>query len=204
MLIRCPTCLRVKAAPCSQPGCGFRYAGDTPYLDFALPHYESRDSAHDAAHIRRIIGRLDDLSHGVRPAPRPRLLSFLACFHGLAGRIRSDGRFRAETEAFLGSLGWTRPQIEEGFVALDRHCTDPVSVEEQVVHDANYVELLGAFGVAKAFTRGGADRQSYEETVEIYEGNLRRVRFRTPRGRGLAEEGLRYGHAFIERLRQEL
>lgn len=175
-----------------------------PYATFALPHYAARDSAHDAAHIRRIIGRLDDLSRGVEPAPRAELLAFLASFHGLADRMRRDDGFRAETKALLASLGWSRGLIEEGFVALDRHCTDPVTSEEQVVHDANYAELLGAFGVAKAFTRGGADGQSYEETLTIFERNLRRVRFRTPRGRALAEEGLRYGEAFIARLRQEL
>jgi hypothetical protein len=175
-----------------------------PYATFALPLYGARDSAHDAAHIRRIIGRLDELSRGIDPPPRPRLLSFLAAFHGLADRMRRDDALHTETESLLRSLSWSSAQIEEGLAALDRHCTDPVTSEEKVVHDANFVELLGAFGVAKAFTRGGADGQSYEETLAIFERNLRRVRFRTPRGRELAEEGLRYGEEFIARLRQEL
>ena len=41
------------------------------------------------------------------------------------------------------------------------------------MHDANYVEVLGAFGIAKAFTKGGAERQSYEETIAIFRENLR-------------------------------
>jgi hypothetical membrane protein len=35
------------------------------------------------------------------------------------------------------------------------------------VHDANAVEVLGAFGIAKAFTTGGARGQSNEQTVEL-------------------------------------
>jgi hypothetical protein len=175
-----------------------------PYAAFALPHYSDRDSAHDEAHIKRILARLDDLSAGVEPAPRSDRLNFLACFHGLALRVRDDLQFREEAEALLGSLGWPPAEIAEAFVALDRHCDDPRTPEEWIVHDANYIELLGVFGVAKAFTKGGAEHQSYEETLDIFERNLDRIEFRTPHGRALAEEGRSCARAFIARLRDEL
>lgn len=175
-----------------------------PYESFALPHYADRDPAHNADHIRRILSRLPDLSRGVEPEPQPRLLHFLACFHGLAERIRRDDAFRAETESFLIMNGWTPEQVAEGFLALGRHHVMPMTSEEKVVHDANHLERLGAFGVAKAFTRGGADGQSYERTLAIFERNLRMTRFLTPRGRALATEGLAYCRDFITRLRLEL
>ena len=73
------------------------------------------------------------------------------------------------------------------------------------MHDANYVELLGAFGIAKAFTKGGAEGQSYEVTADIFEQQfLDRVVFKTPEGKRVAAEGRAYAKAFLRRLRSEL
>jgi hypothetical protein len=175
------------------------------YLEFVRPRHGERDAAHDFRHIERIVARLEVLSEGVEPAPRRERLYFLACFHGLAGRMKSDEALRGETEAFLGGLGWSKEEIREGFDALDRHLKDPQTVEEEIVHDANFVELLGAFGIAKAFTVGGARGQSYEETADIFEHRyLEAVEFRTPAGRRLAEEGREYAREFLRRLRCEL
>ncbi|WP_188894151.1 hypothetical protein [Microlunatus endophyticus] len=175
-----------------------------PYLEFALPFYETRDSAHNAAHIRRIVGRLDDLSDGVDPAPRAAFLHFLASFHGLASRVAHDREFDQQVRELLAELDWTEPEIDEAYVLLERHCVDPQTSEECIVHDANYIEVLGAFGVAKAFTKGGAERQSYEQTMEIFRRNLHRVEFKTPRGQAIAAEGRSYADGFLDRLRGEL
>lgn len=175
-----------------------------PYAEFALPLYESRDSAHNADHIRRILARLDELSEGVAPPPRPAMLHFLACFHGLGTRARRDGHFKVQVCELLTGLGWTDQQVDEGFLLLERHCIDPQTSEERIVHDANYLEVLGAFGIAKAFTKGGAENQSYEQTIAIFERNLHRVEFRTPRGVAVAKEGRHYAQAFLDRLRREI
>lgn len=104
----------------------------------------------------------------------------------------------------MHNLGWTNSEVEEGFRSLERHLKDPQTVEEEIVHDANYIELLGAFGIAKAFTTGGARGQSYEETAEIFEHRyLDKVEFRTPAGKRLSEEGWAYVKEFLKRLRSE-
>jgi hypothetical protein len=103
-----------------------------------------------------------------------------------------------DVDVFLRSHGWA--ETSDAFAALERHCDDPQTPEVRVVHDANYVELLGAFGVAKAFTKGGAEGQTYEETLATFERNLAGVEFRTPRGRQLAADGRAYAHSFIARL----
>lgn len=66
------------------------------------------------------------------------------------------------------------------------HLEDPRTPEAMIVHDANYVEVLGALGIAKAFTTGGARGQTYETTVNIFENNLNRAVFHTPEGIRLA------------------
>lgn len=172
-------------------------------LEFIEPYQNAKDSAHNLAHIRRILRRLDGLAVGL-PAPDPRILHFLACFHGLQPRLRDDTQFRDEAVALLRTHGWDDDAISDAFTSLGRHLTEPRGVEEMIVHDANFLELLGAFGIAKAFTTGGARGQSYEETAAIYEGRyLDQIEFQTPAGRRLAVEGRAYARAFLARLQEE-
>lgn len=173
------------------------------YKEFVRPYYSTRDAGHDFRHIERIISRLDVLCEGLPEQPDKIRLYFLASFHGLWPRWRDDADFRTAATAFLQSLGWTDQEIEDGFASIERHLPNPQTLEEQIVHDANYIELLGAFGVAKTFTVGGARGQTYEETIGHFERNLARVEFRTPAGQRLAEEGREYGRAFVERLKRE-
>jgi uncharacterized protein len=176
-----------------------------PYKEFVRPHYANRDVAHSFRHIERIISRLDMLSEGMSSPPRRDRLHFLACFHGLGARLRDDEKFREQTTFFLQDLGWTLAEAQELFRSLERHLESPETVEEEIVHDANKVEILGAFGIAKAFTMGGILGQSYEETADYFEHqSLGKTVFRTPTGRRLAEEGRAYVLEFLTRLRREL
>jgi uncharacterized protein len=174
-----------------------------PYKKFVRPYYENRDPAHDFQHIERIISLLDLLSKELPTPPCRDRLYFLACFHEVWSRLRDDAMLRQQTKAFLHNLGWNDSEIEEAFQSLERHIKSPETVEEKIVHDANYVEILGAFGIAKAFTTGGAKGQSFEETAEILERFLNKVVFQTPVGKRLAEEGRAYVKEFLRRLRKE-
>lgn len=174
------------------------------YLQFVLAHLDARDAAHNIRHVQRLMSRLEALAEGVPLEPNWDRLHFLACFHGLWPGIRDDAGFRAAVVDLLRGFDWAEADIEAGFRSLERQLVDPQTAEEAIVHDANFLELLGAFGIAKAFTTGGARGQSYEETVAIYEGRyLDRIQFRTPEGQRLAAEGRAFAKAFLERLRRE-
>lgn len=173
------------------------------YLDYVRPHYEAKDVAHDFAHIVRICMRLDDLAAGLTIHNRP-LLHFLACWHGLADRIVGGSWFADATRAFLTADGWVDDDVDTAYVALVRHSSSPVTVEERIVHDASAVELLGAFGIAAAFTQGGAEGRSYEETMVAHDRLLERTDFKTPRGEELALGGRDYARRFLAQLRTEL
>lgn len=65
-------------------------------------------------------------------------------------------------------------------------------------------QILGAFGIAKAFMTGGTKGQSLEETADIFEHQyLDKVIFQTPAGKQLAEERKNYTKEFLVRLRNE-
>lgn len=172
------------------------------YRQFARPHYDGRDAGHDFRHIERIISRLPSLSLGMNPVPYK--LYFLACFHGLGECIRNDITFRNTVFSFLRDLNWEQTEIEESFDSLHTHLKDPQTPEEKIVHDANYVEVLGAFGIAKAFTTGGARGQTYEMTADIFETNLNQIVFRTPEGQRQGKEKMTYALDFLSKLRKEL
>ncbi|GAA1119233.1 hypothetical protein [Kitasatospora arboriphila] len=172
-----------------------------PYVSQAEPYYATKDPAHDFTHIRRILARLELLRDGEEH--RLDLLYFLACYHGLVPCLDHAG-FREDTAAFLGSLGWQPGEISQAFVGLRRHLDGPALIEEQLVHDANYLEAVGAFGIAKAFTTGGARGQHYEETIERARYFIDRPVFRTPAGRRMAAARRAYAHAFLDDLEAEL
>jgi hypothetical protein len=106
--------------------------------------------------------------------------------------------------SFLEGLGWEQEDIDTMLSSLLTHLENPRTPEEMVVHDANYFEITGPFGIAKAFTVGGARGQTYEQTVDIFEGNLDHVVFRTPGGKRLSETRKAYAKEFLRKLRDEL
>ncbi|WP_152628068.1 hypothetical protein [Streptacidiphilus neutrinimicus] len=171
------------------------------YADEVRPLYEAKDPAHDFVHIERILARVELLAEG--EAPRWDLLYFLVCFHGLVPRMADSG-FRQGTAQFLEGLGWNPAEADEGVAALERHLTGPVSLEEQLVHDANYWEAIGPFGIAKAFTTGGARGQRIEETLRLARVFVDRPVFRTSTARRLAPARRAYAHSFLDELEREL
>ncbi len=107
--------------------------------------------------------------------------------------------------SFLEGLGWEQEDIEAILSSLLTHLKNPRTPEEVVVvHDANYFEVAGPFGIAKAFSVGGARGQTYKQSVDIFEGNLDRVVFRTPAGKRLSKIRKAYAKEFLRKLRDEL
>ena len=175
-----------------------------PYLDFVRPHYDGRDVGHDFRHIIRIVERLDELAEGINPTPSSRSLNFLSAFHGLGTKITQSNDFRESVISFLLGVGWELSEIDAAFASLATHLTDPKTPEEMMVHDANFFEVTGPFGIAKAFAVGGALGQTYEQTLAIFKANIDKVTFRTPAGRETYEPRKKYAQLFILALQADL
>ena len=172
------------------------------YAAVARPEYEEKDPAHDWSHIRRIWSRLPWLAREFDDIDVDRA-AFLAAFHGLASRVRLDAALREAATQCLLEQGRSSDEIADLLEALDRHTTSPVSPEEIVVHDANILEVIGAFGIAKAFTKGGAEGQSHEETISHYRRFLDAARYFTATGRSVEPERRAYAQAFLTRFADE-
>lgn len=175
-----------------------------PYLEAARSHYKDKDPGHDYQHILRIAGRLEELSVGLEPAPISSRLNFLCAFHGLGRRISREPEFEYQISAFLTDLGWQDAEIRSAYDELATHLSDPQTSEQKIVHDANFFEVTGAFGIAKAFTVGGAYGQSYEETLTIFEENVEKLDFKTPVGCSVYQLRVAGTLRFINELRAEV
>lgn len=175
------------------------------YCKFVKPLYFGKDAAHNFDHIERMIKRVDLIKKDYEPIINSELLWFLTCFHGLKSTLNESETIRRKCISFLEGLGWASNDILTGFDCLNRHLNNPVTIEEKIVHDANFIELLGAFGIAKAFTTGGANNQTYTQTIKIYEEEyLDRIKFQTEKGKEVAREGRTYAKNFLNRLKQEI
>ena len=182
----------------------FRKNDIKPYLEAARPHYGGKDPGHDFRHILRIADRLEALSRGLTPPPVICRLNFLCAFHGLGGMIKSRPQLRDQVSAFLIDLGWQEDEISFAYDQLDTHLSDPQTSEQKIVHDANFFEVTGAFGIAKAFTVGGVYGQTYEETLAIFQANLDKLAFKTPFGRNVYARRIAITRDFIENLKSDL
>lgn len=172
------------------------------YAGMARPLYVGKDPAHDWSHIERIWSRLPWLGSEFHEVDVDRA-AFLTAFHGLQDQVRSDTALRGAVVEQLAEQGRSDAEIDELLLALDRHTAQPLSPEEVVVHDANVLEVIGAFGIAKAFTKGGAEGQSYEETIAFYRGFLARATFFTQAARSVEAERRAYAEAFLSRFAAE-
>jgi len=151
------------------------------------PLYEGKDPAHRFDHIERII----DFCLRVGPplGADMGLLLPAALVHG----VKEDERLREV-------LGERYKEV----VNLARNASkSPQTLEERVLHDANLYDALGAIGIARAFTKGGYEGQTIEETLRIMKENIRRPLL-TQEGRRMAEERLEFMRRFLERLEEEM
>jgi uncharacterized protein len=133
---------------------------------FSRKLHDNKDPAHGFAHIQRMI----EICKVIAPSEANLILIIEAAyFHGL---LSAEPKIRA----FLISLGFEKSYIEKIIRTISnaRSKAIPETIEEQVLHDANILDALGAVGIARAFTKGGYEHQTLTETIDIIQRNMER------------------------------
>jgi len=163
--------------------------------EFSAKLRTKKDPAHDFTHIERMI----EMCRAIAPPETDiNLVIESAHFHGL---LREEASIRN----FLSSLAFEDSRIESMMRTVRNSSSnaEPKAVEAKVLHDANVLDALGAIGIARAFTKGGYERQTINQTMEIIKKNTLRDLY-TPMGRKIGEQRKRFVSKFLKRLEDEL
>lgn len=166
----------------------------TSIEEFSKKLHDEKDPAHDLTHSQRMIS----LCRLIAPAKADlNLILEAAYFHGL---IYAESKIRE----FLTSIGFDKPHIETIIKTVSNASSKatPQTLEEQVLHDANILDALGAIGIARAFTKGGYEYQTLKETLEIMKRNMNRILY-TPKAKKIGIKRKRFMKQFLKHLKDE-
>ena len=188
----------------------------------AQKYYDDTDSAHDFAHVRRVLTLAERI--GRAEGADMEIVRAAALLHdvGRAQAVaagRDHAAFAAErTREILAGRPAERVEAVVEAVAAHRFRTEPApaTLEAQVVFDADKLDSIGAVGVARAFAYSGARGEPLWAPADEPNGShtprhefavkLSRVKERlyTATGRALAEERHAFMVAFFERMAAEV
>lgn len=193
-----------------------------------VQHYMSHnDASHNFAHIQRVVGLATHIYTHSPPAFRillnPRTITLAALLHDVGDRkyLRpGDDDPDTMVSHLLLSLGASEPLARRvqaicTGVSYSAEVRDPERAaavlarypELAVVQDADRLDSIGAIGLGRCFTFGGArtESESLEEAIAQVESRLMRVggMMKTEVGRKLARERSRRLVVFRDWWREE-
>lgn len=173
------------------------------------------DPAHDFSHSERVLAnalKIAETEGGDRD-----VLSAAAYLHDIANYPKnhpksslSSERSAEKAESILGDLGFPVakfPLVRDAILchSYSRGLT-PQTLEGRIFQDADRLDSLGAIGVARTFTVGGALGNPITESIEHFYEKLFKLadRMLTPTGKEIAMERTTMMRNFISALENEM
>lgn len=188
-----------------------------------------KHSHHDLYHIERVYNLALRLAH--EEGADLDTVKAAVLLHDIARAKEDEGRIKDHAEEgarmarrILEDVDFPKNKIDRVVDCIEVHRfrkgTAPKSLEAKILQDADRLDILGAVGIARVFTRGGWSNQpiydSKSSPKEKYDGKsdtslnhiyekLLKVKgtMNTATARKLAEERHKYVEQFVERLLKE-
>ncbi len=188
-----------------------------------------RHSHHDWPHIERVY----NLSMRIAKDEKADLdvVRAAALLHDVARAMEDEGKIEDHAiesakiaERILEEVNFPREKTVKVIQCIKTHRfrlgLKPESLEAKILQDADRLDMLGAIGIARVFTRGGwgnkpihdpsippknmYDGKSLTSVNHIYEKILRiKDTINTETGRWIAQERYRFVEDFLDRLLKE-
>ncbi len=188
-----------------------------------------RHSHHDWSHIERVY----NLSMRIAKDEKADLdvVRAAALLHDVARAMEDEGKIEDHAiesakiaERILEEVNFPREKTVKVIQCIKTHRfrlgLKPESLEAKILQDADRLDMLGAIGIARVFTRGGwgnkpihdpsippknmYDGKSLTSVNHIYEKILRiKDTVNTETGRWIAQERYRFVEDFLDRLLKE-
>ena len=178
-------------------------------------------SGHDFSHVARVVSNAEKILRAHPEAQRETVIA-AALLHDVADRKLIAPEQQAQTlemmRGWLEQAGATAEQTD----AVLHICTNlsfssrqtnlPLPIEGLIVQDADRLDAIGAIGVARAFTFGGArGREIYREgskndTISHFYEKLLLVKdlMNTRQGRRMARQRHKFLEAFLSEFFREV
>lgn len=205
-----------------------------PRFEQAREWYPARDPVHGIDHVGRVHSMAERLAREL--GADDEVVRAAALLHDVEGAAPDEngGRERHELASaefarrVLAGEGWPRDRIEEVLHCIRSHRyrgqERPETLEAQILFDADKLDVIGAFGVARTIgyaiqagqpvyappsqrflDRGEREADEPHSAYHEYLFKLRQVRERlhTEAARRLAEEREKVLHEFFQQLARE-
>lgn len=173
----------------------------TDYVKDYMSHY---DPSHDFNHIRRVVGLAHQI-HTSAPETSRDIVTLSALLHDVGDKkyLKPGEDASQLVHTVLNSLGApdalaAKVQTICLGVSYSSEIKDPARVERliaehpelAIVQDADRLDAIGAVGVGRAFTFGGAKNQTMEQTIAHFAEKLVNLEgmMKTEMGKRLARE----------------
>ncbi len=201
------------------------------FADFLDAQAADADAAHDRAHVERVVTTARRLAEDEEAqmdvvVPAAWLHDCVVVPKDAPDRADASRRAAEAARAFLKSEGYPEqwiPDIEHA-IAAHSYSGDvaPETTEAKVVQDADRLDALGAIGIARCFTVGGAlDQSLYDPddpfcddrapdddtyTLDHFYAKLLRLpdTMQTEAGRAEGERRAAFLQTYLDRLRDEI
>jgi uncharacterized protein len=177
--------------------------------------FNNERTGHDLYHLQRVtrmameIAREEDANLFRCEA--------IAWLHDVADHklVENEESAIQALENFLESLPLTRPDIEAIIKAINTISFSkgkiPTSLEGKIVQDADRLDAIGAIGIARAFTFGGArgkfmyHEQDNDNTIQHFYDQLLKLKstLHTNTAKSIAEDRHQFMQQFLEKFHQE-
>ena len=147
------------------------------YLDFLKIICDETTLNKDLKHIEKLSKQVAVLAGDSEPRPKMDLLYFLTCFQSLWKRKAISEELEFKIRMFLAAMDWSEEEMDDAFFSIERHMTKPIYLEEKIVYDANYMELLSVNAKVKNKINNNPiveNRNDIDKMIHM-QGNIEKV-----------------------------
>lgn len=131
---------------------------------------EKNDPAHDFDHIIRVYKNAEKL--GKKEKANMKLVRPSVLLHDIISYPKSDKRSKTASiqsalisRKILKKYGYSRHEIEKISQSIHEHSYSrgvvPSTLEAKILQDADRLDALGAIGIARTFSVGGAEKRPF-------------------------------------------
>ncbi len=181
---------------------------------------------HGWPHVKRVERLCILLSKAEKKNVDMEILRVAALLHDVAKHLEKEDNSKdhGETGAsmardFLKTISFSEEKISlvSRAIRVHTHREEPSSVEAEILYDADFLDKLGAVGVASVFVKACLTDKTIEEVMEMYGVEnpkasyvathicwLKKQQFHTQTAERIAQRRNRIVSAFFEALKNEL